>query len=161
LAARRSSACTRAASSRLENGFVGADREPHEQVGLVVAGGEHEDRHRPLGLDAPAHLEAVEAGQHHVEHDRVGWGAPGGGHRARPVTGDLDEEALGPQPGRDGVGDGPLVLDDEHPFLHRCHLQPACDLTEYAQARPVSPRAYRPDSGRSLLIIRAGEAVEL
>ena len=51
---------------------VGADAEAHEQVGLVGAGGEHEHRHRPDGLDPAADLEAVEPGQHDVEHDEVG-----------------------------------------------------------------------------------------
>ena len=57
---------------RLGDVVVGADAEPHEDVGLVVAGGEHEHRDRADGLDAAAHLEPVEAGQHDVEDDEVG-----------------------------------------------------------------------------------------
>ena len=57
---------------RLGDVVVGADAEPDEDVGLVVAGGEHEDRDRADRLDAAAHLEPVEAGQHDVEDDEVG-----------------------------------------------------------------------------------------
>ena len=70
-----------------------------------------------LGLDAPAHLEAVEAGQHDVEHDQVGPVGRRLRHRRRPVVGQVDREALGPQPGRDRLGDRPLVLDDQDPAL--------------------------------------------
>ncbi len=68
-------------------------------------------------LDPPAHLEPVEAGQHHVEHDQV---RPVGlhlRHRGRPVVGQLHREALGPQPGRDRLGDRALVLDHQDPAL--------------------------------------------
>ena len=44
----------------------------HQDVGLVVTGGQHQDRDRRLGLDPPAHLEPVEARKHHVEDDEVG-----------------------------------------------------------------------------------------
>ncbi|CAM5274919.1 hypothetical protein SHIRM173S_02968 [Streptomyces hirsutus] len=58
---RRSSTCTRAASSRMENGLVdvvvGADAQPDQHVGLVVARGQHHHRHRSLGLHAPADLQ--------------------------------------------------------------------------------------------------------
>ena len=56
---------------RLGEVVVGADGQPDEDVGLVVACGEHQHRHRPDGLDAPAHLVPVEAGEHHVEDDQV------------------------------------------------------------------------------------------
>ena len=61
-----------ARAERLRHVVVGADREPDEQVGLAVARGEHEHRQRPLALDLLAHLDAVEAGQHEVEHHEVG-----------------------------------------------------------------------------------------
>jgi hypothetical protein len=46
--------------------------------------------HRALGLDPAAHLDAVEAGEHHVEHDEVGAQAPAQLDAAGPVVGDLD-----------------------------------------------------------------------
>ena len=80
---------------RLGEVVVRADREPDEQVGLVVAGGEHQHRHRPVGLDPAAHLQAVEAGQHHVEDDEVRLSGAELLDRAGPVRRDLHAEALG------------------------------------------------------------------
>ena len=67
-----------------------------------------------LGLDPPAHLQPVEAGQHHVQDDEVR--ARGGVplDRTRAVVRLLDGEPLGPQPVGDGVVDDALVLDDQH-----------------------------------------------
>ncbi len=56
---------------RLRHVVVRADAQADEHVGLVVARGEHEDGDRALGLDAPAHLEPVDAGEHDVQHDEV------------------------------------------------------------------------------------------
>ena len=65
----------RAASSRGENGFghvvVGAELEPGDAVGLLVAGGQHHDRHVRVRADPAADLEAVDAGQADVEHDQL------------------------------------------------------------------------------------------
>ena len=99
---------------RLGEVVVGPDREPDQDVGLVVARGQHQHRHRGRRLDAPADLEPVEAGQHHVEDDEVG---PTGGvalDRTRAVVRLVDGEPLGPQPVGDGLVDDALVLDDEH-----------------------------------------------
>ena len=56
---------------RLGEVVVGTDAEPDQDVRLVVARGQHQHRDRPLGLDPPAHLVAVEPGQHHVQHHQV------------------------------------------------------------------------------------------
>jgi hypothetical protein len=73
-----------------------------------------------IGLDPAAHLEPVEPGQHHVQHDHVRRVRPRRLDRGRAVRRDADREALGAQPDGDRVGDGPLVLDDQHPPLARC-----------------------------------------
>ena len=70
---------------RLGHVVVGADAEPDEQVGLVVAGGEHQHRAPGGRPAAPAHLEAVEAGQHQVEHDEVRVAGRGAPRRRRPA----------------------------------------------------------------------------
>ena len=57
---------------RLGHVVVGADAEPDEHVGLLAARGQHQHRHRPVALHALADLEAVDAGEHHVEHHQVG-----------------------------------------------------------------------------------------
>ena len=56
---------------RLRDVVVGADLEPGDTVGLLVARREHENRHRGLRADAAADLEAVDAGQADVEHDEA------------------------------------------------------------------------------------------
>lgn len=99
---------------RLGHVVVRADPETDQQVGLVVPGGEHQHRDRPLGLDPAADLQSVEAGQHHVQDQQLGQPALGRGDGGRAVRGRLHLEALGPQAGRDGLGDGVVVLDDEY-----------------------------------------------
>src|SRR5919204_4739130 len=56
---------------RLGDVVVRAELEPDDLVELVVAGREHDDRNLALGAQALADLEAVELGQHQVEHDEV------------------------------------------------------------------------------------------
>ena len=71
---------------RLGHVVVGADGEPDEQVGLLGARGQHQHRHRPVALHAPADLEPVEPGQHQVEHDEVGPHALAQRDARRPVV---------------------------------------------------------------------------
>ncbi len=61
-----------ARAERLGEVVVGADGQPDDEVGLGVAGGEHQHRHRAVALDLAAHLDAVEAGEHQVEDHEVG-----------------------------------------------------------------------------------------
>ena len=61
-----------ARAERLRQVVVGADGEPDDEIRLGVAGGEHQHGDRAVALDAPAHLEAVEAGEHEVEDDEIG-----------------------------------------------------------------------------------------
>ena len=56
---------------RLRDVVVGAQLEPDHLVELVVARGQHDDRHRARGAEALADLQAVEPRQHDVEHDEV------------------------------------------------------------------------------------------
>jgi len=93
------------------------------QPGHLVVGGVHggEERHRDLdavGAQAPGHLDAVEVGQHHVEHDQVRRVVLGDGERGPPGVDLGDIEALVAQRGGDGVGDRPLVVDDQHPLAN-------------------------------------------
>ncbi len=68
-----------------------------------------------LGLaQAAGHLEAVEVGQHHVEHDQVGAAALDGGERRAAGGGPLDLEAVEAEGHGDQLGDVLLVVDDEH-----------------------------------------------
>ena len=84
---RRSSAWTRATqlarAERLGEVVVGADRQADDEVGLGVAGGEHQDGDGSLALDLAAHVEAVEPGEHEVEHHEVGLELAGSAPRRR------------------------------------------------------------------------------
>lgn len=135
---------------------VGADTEPDQHVGLVVARGEHQDGHGPLGLYPPAYFEPVEAGQHDVEDQQVGLPCLGGVDGGRAVTGGLHEKSLGTQTGRDGVDDRRIVLDHEYPALgaggrRRAVLGGVCLLH-----RPSLKCAFRNQWGGSLAaLVRA------
>src|SRR6188768_665168 len=52
---------------RLRDVVVRAELEPEHLVELVVARGEHDDRHRALAAETTAHLESVDLREHDVE----------------------------------------------------------------------------------------------
>ncbi len=56
---------------RLLDVVVGTGFESDDDIDGVGAGREHDDRHRRGSADRPAHLEAVETRQHHVEQDEI------------------------------------------------------------------------------------------
>ena len=62
---------------RLDQVVVGAELEAGEPVVQPVAGGEEDDRDVPRGPQALGQREAVQAGQHDVEHREVGRGGAG------------------------------------------------------------------------------------
>ena len=81
-----------------------------------VAGGEEHDGHPHAVAAQPAgDLEAVEVGEHDVEHDELGPEGGGGRDRRPPGGGHGDVEARVAQGGAHQVGDGVLVVDDQHP----------------------------------------------
>jgi hypothetical protein len=107
----------------LRHVVVGADPQPDEHVGLGVARGEEQDGDGPVGLHAAHDLDAVEARQHPVDDHQVRRQAPAQLDALGSRAGDLDAEALGPQPCRDRPRDGRLVFDDDdRPRTHarRC-----------------------------------------
>src|SRR5690606_33026536 len=56
---------------RLRHVVVGSQLQAEDHVGGGVAGGEHQHGDARGVADRPQDLEAVAAGEHHVEHDRV------------------------------------------------------------------------------------------
>ena len=104
---------------RLGDVVVGAELEAAHAIELGAARREHDHRHAAgraaAAADPPAHLEAVEVGQHDVEHDQVV--APG----ERPVDAlaaardHLDLIALRGQGVLEAHADRRIVLDDEDP----------------------------------------------
>ena len=73
-----------AGAERLGQVVVGADLEADDEIGLGVTCGEHQHRDRSFTLDLAADVEAVEAGEHEVEHHEVGPEALAELHPAGP-----------------------------------------------------------------------------
>ncbi len=91
---------------------------------------------QPVALDLLADLEPVHARQHQVEHDEVGMMIGVLLDRVWPVQGHEHAVALGLEAGTDGLGDGFLVVDDEHGLLgHRAIVVVGCVLRSEAVLR--------------------------
>ena len=72
---------------RLGHVVVRAQLQADDLVDLGVLRGEHDDRHRGLGAEDPADLDAGQLGEHEVEQDEVGSLGPEGLERRAPVGG--------------------------------------------------------------------------
>ena len=94
-------------------GTLGAYAEPDQDVRLVVARGQHQHRHRSRALDPPAHLVAVEPGQHHVQDHQVRGALRALRDGTRPVPGLHDVVPGTAQPVGDRLVDKRFVLDDQ------------------------------------------------
>jgi hypothetical protein len=107
-----------ARAERFRQVVVGAEFEADDAVGLLALGGEHQHRHVAEGADAPARLEAVYVGQHHVEDDRVGRAAADlfkpCQRRRRPAHG----KAVAGKIVRQHGGKPRVVVDDQDFFRH-------------------------------------------
>ena len=105
-------------AERLGHVVVAAQGEAPQLVVQGVSGGEEEHRQPapdPVPADALEHFEAVQIGQHHVEHEQVGPKRGNGLERLAPEVGHLHLEALVAQGHREQIGDAVLVVDDEDP----------------------------------------------
>ena len=91
---------------------------------------------RALRAEPAGDLEALDVGQHHVEHHQVRLEAGHGGDRL--VTGRcrLDLEALEAQRHRDHLDDARLVVDDQHPAARGRGLGAGRILLACHQAAP-------------------------
>src|SRR5262249_34865381 len=99
---------------RLDHVVVRAGVEPGDAVLDRVARGQHQDRYvGGAGAQPTADLDAVEPGQHHVEHDQVGQPIARRGERVRSVLGGLDLVALEAEPPSEHRQDPRVVVDDE------------------------------------------------
>ena len=105
---------------RLRDVVVATAPEALEHVAAGRARRQEDDR-RLLAVRAqpPAHLEAVEAGHQHVEHDDVRRRRGDLGQRVGTVDRDARLEAGVAQRGADHVADGVVVVDDQHVRSHR------------------------------------------
>jgi hypothetical protein len=73
-------------------------------------------------LDAATHLQAVQAGEHEIEHDEIRAKGLAERNPADAVTRDLDVEALGAEASGDGVRDRHLVLDHCDAAAHAAQI---------------------------------------
>ena len=100
---------------RLHQVVVGTGVEPRDAVLDGVAGRQHQDGCPDTGVtQSPARLEAVDARQHHVEHDRVvlvGLGHPEGVLAGRR---DVRSQTLGDEPAANQARHPQFVLHYEH-----------------------------------------------
>jgi hypothetical protein len=92
---------------------VGAGLQPDDHVDVVTARGQQNDRQLVRAPDAAAHLESVDAGQHHVEDDQIRplltqqlQTVLAGGSGGHPVS-------LARQRELQGRPDGVVVLDQQ------------------------------------------------
>ena len=75
---------------RLDHVVVVLGLQTADDVQVPAASGQHDDRHLAGTPQPPGHLQAVQAGQHHVQQDHVGRGGAEtierrlAGHRAAP-----------------------------------------------------------------------------
>ncbi len=126
---------------------VGAQLEAHHPVGLVAAGRQHDDRHRGARADAAAHLQAVEAGHHHVQQHRVEGALLQRGQALRPVGGVREVHVVLGEVGLEQLREPRVVVDEEHPGGHARLYS-----TERGVGAPRSPSAApapaRPWAGR-------------
>ena len=135
---------------RLGQVVVGAELEADDLVDLVVARRQDEDRHLGAGrADAPEDLEAVDAGQAHVEDDEVGRLARRDLEPLLAGPGDADVVALLLEGVLDAARDGVLVFDDQD---RGCHAR-GCYTAARERARPRDPGRR---SRRGILRSRSG-----
>ena len=101
-------------TERLGHVVVATGGEAGDAVLHGILGREEEDGHGGgVGAHPAHHLEPVEVGQHHVEHDRIGLELLGRPHGLEPSARGLDLPALIAQRHREQLGEVGLVVDDE------------------------------------------------
>ena len=135
---------------RLGQVVVGAELEADDLVDLVVAGGQDEHRRlRARGAQPSQHLEAVDAGQAHVEHDEVRRLAGRELEALLAGAGDDDLVALLLEGELDAPRDGELVLDDQDGGCHGRDATPNGGPPPRAKVRgrPVLPCPMHIDGG--------------
>ena len=131
---------------RLDQIVVGARAQPLDAILDAVARGKHDHRRVLDRAQRPQHRQAVEAGQHLVEHDHVVVDFERKVLRVEPVVRQVDAAALLGEPLVEVVRYLQLVFDHEdlHGSIpsatqHRCTMA-ACACTPH---RPHSPPVGR------------------
>ena len=103
-------------AERLREVVVGAQLEADDALGLLGAGGQHDDRDRRgrlVGTKQPADLQAVDVRQHQVEHQQLRRTRRDRLQRLAAGGGALGEETGLVEITSDELGDVRIVLDDQ------------------------------------------------
>src|SRR5690606_26785568 len=100
---------------RLGHIVVGAQLQPQYAVELVVARGQEDHRHLAEGAQLPAHFKAADIRQPHIQHHHLHAAVAQLLHRLAPQRAMACRITLAAQGVQQGIGNGGLVFDDEHP----------------------------------------------
>jgi len=100
-------------AERFDHIVVGSELETDDPIGLLAAGGEHDDGDRRVTSDGAGDVVTVHAGQTEVEHHQVRLIRAGGGEGGGTGAGQHHVEARLGQVVPDQAGDLQLVIDDE------------------------------------------------
>ena len=117
---------------------VGAQLERQDLVDLLILGREHDDRHGAELANLLARFDAVEHGQHDVEHDEVRLLALRHRDRAAPVARRDDRVAAALQVEAQRLQDRRLVVDDENLLIE----VGAFDQGDPRRLQPPAIRSY-------------------
>ena len=108
-------------SAELRDVVVGTEIQPAELVGFLAFRGEEQNGCVPLLPKGRAQLEAIDAGQHHVEHSEVRPELPHLGERTVRVGDALDVEPLEAEIVPEDPGHREIVFHDQDALPHsRC-----------------------------------------
>ena len=114
---------------RLDEIVVGTGVQAGDAVGDGVAGGQHQDRDVRSGAQPPAHLDAVDARQHHVEDDEVGWLVARFDERVGTVGHDVDRVALVRERAPERRSEASIVVHHQDPSA-RAHARMMAGMTD-------------------------------
>ena len=119
---------------RLADVVVGPGLQADHDVERVAARGQHDDRDRRFAADLAGDLQAVEAGEHHVEQDEVGPLRPESRQPVAAVGRGDDAEAGPAQAERRDLADRRVVLDQQDASVHG--QPPSCSSSRRASEIP-------------------------
>lgn len=94
---------------------VGPRLQPGDDVCSLRTSGEHDDRYSAGASNVSTHLDSVAAGQHEVEQDEVGAKSGAGVDGVGTVVAPVGEVSLPLQNDLHHLGEGGVIVDDEHP----------------------------------------------
>ena len=94
---------------------VGSHTEPHEHVGLFIAGREHEYPELAETTDSPTHFEPIEAGEHDVKDDGIGLEVFDRRDARGAIVSDGDSPTFSAQAVANRACDRALILDNDDP----------------------------------------------